>query len=565
MSNPILLVDLAQRELTERRAARNRIKQLELIDLNKDKTGGLNDAQDEELKQLKAALEKPFTIDEFYRVVATTYLQKSWDDIVKGDGVFAHRFGFLPKRGGSGMDEKLESQKSELVGICGLLQADNYTDVTQAQFRSRIVAAQGEYRQNRELFDAVFKELSQRFPVTLKSQVEKRVFDPNGASILDIDEDLTVSALSGATAAAVVRRLANESVSANDYSLKNRIANAFDTHVGVVNGAPPSSLDIVLPDLEEATDTEIIASNLHATQAIYFSYMLEEMRLFQVVDKILDLFRQGMLPLGKGRAGDYLYRYYKDSSTRIVESERRDLYLRAFGAPGGDPNGNLPNRDFSDLWLRFISAVSNFARQLSVEKMLRQGIPLTVNQEQVRKSGRDLAANLSLHGYGIAYFAATELQSTISEFRDLLQNSEIKGAFGARDMWQVVDQVNANYLGGPRNSQKYRTQARSGAIVIRWLANNADRLSGRFGSDVISLDAFISPVLRSLGSDNPTVSPTDWDLVQACEQWLAVAGVGDQSVEQYSQASESPVTTSKPIEMPAMAREALRSAGVNLM
>ena len=312
----------------------------------------------------------------------------------------------------------------------------------------------------------------------------------------------------------------------------------------------------------KSTDVEIQRENLNAAQAIYFAYMLEEMRLPQVVERIVELFRSGLLPLGRGAAGDYLYNYYKKAADRITEGERRDLYMRLFGAPGGNPNGNEPNRDFNELWLRFVSAVSSFARQLTVDRMLRTNIPVAVSQEQVRKAGRDLAANLSLHGYGIAYFAATELQTMILEYRDKLSDPEIRGAFGARDMWQVIDQVNANYLGGTRNTHRYRTQARAGAVIIRWLANHHERLSGRFG-EVISLAALTNPQLR--GSDQPTVAPNDWDLVQACEQWLAVGGVQDASIEQYSQASESPVITSKPmIEMPQMAHDVLDQVGVSL-
>jgi hypothetical protein len=62
----------------------------------------------------------------------------------------------------------------------------------------------------------------------------------------------------------------------------------------------------------------------------------------------------------------------------------------------------------------------------------------------------------------------------------------------------------------------------------------------------------------------PIVKPSDWDLVNACEQWLAVAGVPDQSVEQYSQPIEAPTMTSRPIEIPQMARDVLGSVGVNL-
>ena len=63
---------------------------------------------------------------------------------------------------------------------------------------------------------------------------------------------------------------------------------------------------IELPDLESQTDVEIVKENLHAAQAIYFAYQLEEMRLFQVVERLVELFRQGQLPIGQGSAGQLL-------------------------------------------------------------------------------------------------------------------------------------------------------------------------------------------------------------------------------------------------------------------
>ena len=62
----------------------------------------------------------------------------------------------------------------------------------------------------------------------------------------------------------------------------------------------------------------------------------------------------------------------------------------------------------------------------------------------------------------------------------------------------------------------------------------------------------------------PTVDPSDWDLVNACEQWLAVGGVQEQSVEQYAQPIEAPITSARPIGMPQFARDALDSAGISL-
>jgi hypothetical protein len=131
-------------------------------------------------------------------------------------------------------------------------------------------------------------------------------------------------------------------------------------------------------------------------------------------------------------------------------------------------------------------------------------------------------------------------------------------------MWQVIEVVNANYLGGSRNTHRYRTQSRAGAIVIRWIANNVQRLSNMSGP-VLMIDQIVNPQLRELNPNrNPTLEPSDWDLVNACEQWLAVGGVQEQSVEQYAQPIESPITATRPIGMPQMARDVLDSVGINL-
>lgn len=390
---------------------------------------------------------------------------------------------------------------------------------------------------------------------------------PGGIAVTP-DPSEVIAALSASTLAQVVRRLAADHVDANDTWLASKLETAFNTLTGAADGRPPSALEIDLPDLEESVDVDIVKENLHAVQAIYFSYQLEEMRMYQVVERIVELFRQGLLPLGRSQVGDFLYKYYQKASERITESERRDLYFRCFGAPGGNPNAGEPNRDFNELWLRFVSAVSSFARQLTVDQLLRTRVPMAVSQEQVRKAGRDLGANLSRNGYGIAYFAATEMQKSILEFRDVLSDAELRNTFGARDMWQVIEIVNANYLGGARNTHRYRTQSRNGAIIIRWIANHVQRLSNVAGPVLMS-DQIINGNLRPSAADHkPTVDPSDWDLVNACEQWLAVGGVQDASIEQYAQPIESPMQSSRPISsmgnMPQLARDALDAAGINL-
>src|SRR6185369_9092915 len=106
------------------------------------------------------------------------------------------------------------------------------------------------------------------------------------------------------------------------------------------------------------------------------------------------------------------------------------------------------------------------------------------------------AMNLSLHGYGMAYFMATDLQKQIRDAIKLLSDPDIKNAYGARDMWQVIDQVAALELGGARNSVRYRTAAVSGTTIFAWLAKHARELGNSSFAPILDVDEIRSPSPR---------------------------------------------------------------------
>ncbi len=63
----------------------------------------------------------------------------------------------------------------------------------------------------------------------------------------------------------------------------------------------------------------------------------------------------------------------------------------------------------------------------------------------------------------------------------------------ARDMWQVIDQVNVNYLGGTRNSHRYRTQSRAGAVTVGRISKKAPR-PANIGGSAIEIEPITKPV-----------------------------------------------------------------------
>ena len=122
--------------------------------------------------------------------------------------------------------------------------------------------------------------------------------------------------------------------------------------------------------------------------------------------------------------------------------------------------------------------------------------------------------------------------------------------------------MSALELGGAKNGIRYRTMATSGAIIIRWLAERASVLSAGYGTPLLNMAEIRRPTPRPAGQ-KPTTNPTDRDLVDAVEQWLAITGTPDSRVEEYSQPVEGPTTTSKPIAIPQVAKDLLDSVGVS--
>jgi hypothetical protein len=361
--------------------------------------------------------------------------------------------------------------------------------------------------------------------------------------------------------AGVMRALIEKQVNAREPQLRRRINECLDKIQYVGENRPVTELGIDLPDLETTTDADIVSDNVRLMGPMVCAAMFDELKAFEVVDKLVELFQHGMLPIGSGEAGKLLYKYWKEAPNRMSDSERKNFYAMTMGIPGGESSG-MVNRDFNDLWLRFVSSVSSYVRQNEVDKLLRSGMPSSISGQQVRKAARDLAANLSLHGYGMAYYAALDMQDQIRTIIKLLSDQDIRSAYGARDMWQVIDQVATLELGGAKTSSRYRTLATCGAIITAWLADNVQRIMRPTGP-IIDIKEVLSPMARTSGQ-KATTHPSDYDLVNACELWLADTATSDNRVEEMSQPREAPVMTSKPVQIPSIARDMLESVGMGM-
>jgi hypothetical protein len=203
------------------------------------------------------------------------------------------------------------------------------------------------------------------------------------------------------------------------------------------------------------------------------------------------------------------------------------VYARAFGLPGGDVSV-IPNREFNDLWVSFVSIVGMYSAEL-------QSLPpgeRSVGPEEVLVSGRDLALNLSTHGQGLAWFAARDLKPESQQVIDLLSDVELQNAFDAKDEWQVIYKVAATELGARPNVPRAHTRAQSGVIILRWLANRRARLLRPRSANILKHEDICEGRTAASQNKKATVHPTDADLVTACEQWLGVSGTQEAELKE---------------------------------
>jgi hypothetical protein len=291
----------------------------------------------------------------------------------------------------------------------------------------------------------------------------------------------------------------------------------------------------MLPDLEPRPDGPIVADNIRVVQAIYFARHLEDLRAFQVVDRLVQLFQQGLFPLGRG-TGAKLLRDYAKSGTRLSAQERSELYFRALGARPGSARVAEPNHEFRTLWLRLVTSVALLDPLHSTSAIGKPSAAL-----HVWRAARALAANASAHGAGLIE-AVRRLSADANALRAVLEAPEIQQAFGARDMWQVIERIASRELGGAVNVQRFRSLAQSGSSILQWLADHSDILN------------------KPRPLDPP---PRVGELIDAVELWLASSGASQGTTDNYAEPTGVAAVAASRVDLQTLADELVRITGLH--
>jgi hypothetical protein len=265
------------------------------------------------------------------------------------------------------------------------------------------------------------------------------------------------------------------------------------------------------PPSDDACADEIVPDRIRAVGAIYAAWQLEELRLFEVIDRLVERFMQGQLPVGTDAGGEALERYYWDRDDRLTRQERFALYGQALEATQGDGAAVTPNPEFEGLLRRFVAAVADFGRQQRAADVFgeRSEESLSLTSDRVRLAGRELALNASARGSSATQPARQRLIDETGQALEILKTPEILSAYRVQSPFQVIERVAASDLGATLpHIARHKTMAEAGKAILDLVAANTCWLSAEPG-----------PQLNT--------SQISSDLVRHAERWLKAAGISE--------------------------------------
>jgi hypothetical protein len=330
---------------------------------------------------------------------------------------------------------------------------------------------------------------------------------------------------------------------ADDWDIKDDDIRRAQVQVGVLKYADGTAetgfATLELPPIvsEDASNQEIEPTNVQAVAMMAAAQEIEQTGAFDVVDRMLELFLQGMLPVRDDSGGRALNRYYWEAEDRLDASARSAQYARILGKGGSDDADVQPNAQFEQLLMRFVSSLVRYDSDLQVSTVVMlDGDDRPGSSEQVRKAAQDFAANASLYGWGFAIFAARRLSRHVDLVFDVLGQETLQRAYGVTGPWQLVERVSAVEFGSTPAVIQHRTRAKAIKDLLDLLAGYAPELSRsggvrRFLPSAADLRGRPKP---STGG-GPTVSVQDYErMVAAANNLLAVGGVTEDEIARFS-------------------------------
>lgn len=269
----------------------------------------------------------------------------------------------------------------------------------------------------------------------------------------------------------------------------------FIDMLGLSDKGAPEFNDVAYPYIEADFDESVVPSQLHAAAELYFTYMHERMKVFEVVEVLLRLFHAGKLRMNRGPGARGLYLLEKWKPLRYTRQQRMVAYKRAFNYGNVEPPaGAVVNRNFHRQFVAFMTAVSQYFRDLLIGEVIRGG--QLIDQRPfgsigtVQRVGTDLRYALDRSTYGNIYSLSMETGHYLKTVMNLLDSPDIKKAFDANTKWDVVEAVSNRHLGGTAEPSQRAKMAESGRRILQFIASNDFKTA----SDPVLFQSIVRPM-----------------------------------------------------------------------
>lgn len=247
--------------------------------------------------------------------------------------------------------------------------------------------------------------------------------------------------------------------------------------IGFGEKGPVDFDDVSYPYVQPDFDDSVVPSQLHAAAELYYIYQHERIKVFQVVNVLLRLFRLGKMRIQRGPGARGLYLLEKWKPLRYTLRDRMVAYRRAFNYGTAEaPAGAIVNRQFHRQLVGFMVSLSQYFRDLLIGEVIRGG--QLIDQRPfgsigtIQRVGLDLRYALDRSTYGNIFSLAMETGHYLKTVLQLLDAPDIKKAFDANTKWDVVEIVANRHLGGVAEPSQRAKMAESGRRILQFIADN---------------------------------------------------------------------------------------------
>ncbi len=178
---------------------------------------------------------------------------------------------------------------------------------------------------------------------------------------------------------------------------------------------------------------------LEAAAALYAGAQLERLGPFALADRVVELWLRGGLAGAPRDASGPLDRFWLHRAERVADERRQEIHARVF------------DERFDELWAALLTE-------------------LTTSGAGAGARAEDLRAHLAARVDERVVALTPTLHSQLGEALEVLDEPDIREPYGARDVWQLVENLARLELGTAVDVHRVQTLAASGSFILGWLA-----------------------------------------------------------------------------------------------